>query len=63
VQALDGRRFLIAPGEVVPLGNQVAEWASLMAERDAAIHAAACLLLYDCFIARFVNLFPVANAN
>ena len=43
VQALDGLAALAAPREVVPLRDQVAERAALVAERDAAVHAAAGL--------------------
>ena len=48
VQALDGRAALVAPGEVVPLRDQVAERAAVVAERDAAVHAAAGLALRSC---------------
>ena len=45
VQAVDRRLPAVAVDEVVPVGNQVAERAALMAERDAAVHAARALLL------------------
>src|SRR5262249_31202254 len=41
VQALARRTALTAPGQVVPLRDEVAQRASLVAERDAAVHAAA----------------------
>ena len=44
VQAVDGRAPLVAVDEVVPVGDQVAERAALVAERDAAVHAARALL-------------------
>ncbi len=43
-QALDRRLPAIAVDEIVPVRNQIAEWAALMAERDAAVHAAGALL-------------------
>jgi len=45
VQALDGLRPLTAPDEVVPVRDQVGERATLMAERNAAVHAARRLLV------------------
>ena len=44
VQALDGLAPVVAPHQVVPLGDQVPERAALVAERDAAVHAAPGLL-------------------
>ncbi len=43
-QALDRRLPPIAVDEIVPVRNQVAEWTALVAERDAAVHAAGALL-------------------
>ena len=54
---------LAAPGEVVPLGDQVAERAALVAERDAAVHAAAGLAAQHGRVARLVDLFPVHDAH
>ncbi len=45
VQPIDGRAPPIAIDEIVPVGNQVAERAALMTERDAAVHAARRLIL------------------
>ena len=45
VQPLDGLLPVVAPDQVVPLRDQVAQRAALVAERDAAVHAAAGLLL------------------
>ena len=39
VQPVDRRPPLVAVDQVVPVGDQVAERASLVAERDAAVHA------------------------
>ena len=44
VQPIDRRLPAVAVDEVVPVGNQVAERAALMAERDAAVHAARALI-------------------
>ncbi len=44
VQAVDGRLPVVAVDQVVPVGDQVPERAALVAERDAAVHAAGALL-------------------
>ena len=43
VQALDGGLPLVPVDEVVPVGDEVAERAAVVAERDAAVHAPAGL--------------------
>ena len=63
VQALDRRAALAAPHEVVPLGDQVAERAALVAERDAAVHAATGLAAQLGGVALLVDLFPVHDAH
>ncbi len=63
VQALDRRAALAAPHQVVPLGDQVAERAALVAERDAAVHAAAGLAAQLGGVALLVDLFPVHDAH
>ena len=45
VQPIDRRAPPIAIHEIVPVGNQVAERAALMTERNAAVHAARRLIL------------------
>jgi len=40
VQPLDGITPVVAVDEVVPVGDEVAERAAVVAERDAAVHAA-----------------------
>ena len=45
VQPLDRLAPVAAPGQVVPLGDEVAQRAAVVAERDAAVHAAAGLAL------------------
>src|SRR5690606_29239505 len=59
VQALDRRRALAAPGQVVPLGDQVAQRAALVAERDAAVHAPAGLATQLGRVLLLVDLLPV----
>ena len=54
---------LAAPHEVVPLGDQVAERAALVAERDAAVHAATGLAAQLGGVALLVDLFPVHDAH
>ena len=54
---------LSAPDEVVPLRNEVAQRAALVAERDAAVHAAAGLALQDALFLGLVDLFPVHDAD
>ena len=44
VQSLDRALPVVAPDQVVPLRDQVAERAALVAERDAAVHTASGLL-------------------
>src|SRR5208282_6744405 len=48
--------------EVVPVRNEIAYWASGLAERDAAIHAAGALLAKLFFREVLVNLEPVVHA-
>src|SRR5260221_14127965 len=45
MQLLDRLREALAVDEVVPVGNQVAQRAAVMAEGNAALHAARALLL------------------
>ena len=40
VQPLDGLVPVVAVDQVVPVGDEVAERAAVVAERDAAVHAA-----------------------
>ena len=47
VQPLGGGRPVLAVGVVVPLGDQVSERTAVVAERDAAVHAAPGLLADD----------------
>ena len=52
-----------APREVVPLGDQVAERTTAVAERDAAVHAAAGLALQLPELLLLVDLLPVPDAH
>ena len=53
---------LVAVDEVVPVGDQVAERAALVAERDAAVHAARALLAQLLLGRRLEVLLVVAHA-
>ncbi|GAA3238323.1 hypothetical protein GCM10020256_58550 [Streptomyces thermocoprophilus] len=63
VQPLVGGAPVLAVGVVVPLGDEVSEGAAVVAERDAAVHAAAGLLADDGQQgAGDVDLVPVLDA-
>src|SRR3972149_5093904 len=62
MQAHDGVAPAVAVDQVVPIRDQVAERAALVAERDAAIHAARGLLLELGLGGVLVDLVPVAQA-
>jgi len=47
VESLDRGVPVVTPDQVVPLGNDVAKRAALVAERDAAVHATTRLGLDD----------------
>src|SRR6059036_2236267 len=61
VQPLDGVPPAVLVDEVVPVRDQVAERAALVAEGDAAVHAARALLAEVLDRKRKVDLFPVAQ--
>ena len=63
VQPRDGLAPLVAVDEVVPVGDEVAERAALVAERNAAVHAPARLHLQLVARERLVDLFPVAQPH
>jgi hypothetical protein len=52
-----------APGEVVPLWDQIAQRATVMAEGNAAVHAASGLASDYRWVALFIDFFPVHDAN
>src|SRR5215208_1998927 len=62
MQTLDRRLPAVAIDEVVPVGNQIAKRAALMAERNAAVHAARALHLQVARLVRQIDLAPVLDA-
>ena len=62
VQELDGLFPTVAVDQVVPLGNDVAQRATFVAEGDAAVHAAGGLLLELLLREMIVDLAPVLEA-
>jgi hypothetical protein len=63
VQALNGIAIATLVSVVIPLGYQVAKRATLVAERNAAVHAATSLSLYNLAVTLLINLFPVHDTN
>ncbi len=63
VQPFDGRRPVVPVDEVVPLGDEVAEGAAVVAERDPAVHAARPLVPGRLGREGLVHLAPVAQAH
>ena len=63
VQPLDRLPPVVAVDEVVPVGDEVAERAPAVAERDAAVHAAAGLRHEHVARERLVDLAPVVQAH
>ncbi len=63
VQALDGVAPVVAVDEVVPVRDEVPERAAVVAERDAAVHAAAGLELEGLGRERLVDLLPIAQPH
>ena len=61
VEAIDRRVPLVPVDEVVPVRNQVAERASLMTERDTAVHAAGALLHQIAGRRRQIHFAPVVD--
>src|SRR5690606_674571 len=59
MQPVDGRFPAIAVDEVVPVRNQVAERTALMAEGNAAVHAARALFARRRFGRGEIDLAPV----
>ena len=62
VKPLDGFLPLTAVDQVVPVRNDVAERTTLMAEGNAAVHAARCLRLQLVFRKVLVDFLPVVDA-
>ena len=63
VQPVDGVLPPVAVHEVVPVGDDVAERAAVVAERDAAVHAPAGLGLELVLGERLVDLLPVEQPH
>ncbi len=63
VQPLDGVAPTVPVDQVVPLGDQVAQRAAVVAERDSAVHAAGGLILQHVVGEVLVDLFPVAQSQ
>ena len=63
VQALGGLGPVVLPDEVVPLGDEVAERAAVVAEGDAAVHAPRGLVVEVLRGELLVDLLPVADAD
>ena len=62
VEPVDGGLPAIAVDEIVPVGNQVAQWTPLVAERDAAVHAARRLILEARLRVGQIGFVPVVDA-
>ena len=54
---------LVAVHEVVPIGNEIPEGTTVVAERDAAIHAPPGLVIQCFCIERLVDLVPVSKTD
>ena len=63
VEPLHGLRPVVAVHKVVPLRNEVAERAAVVAEGDAAVHAAGTLLLGGVLAEGLVDLLPVPEPD
>ena len=62
VQPLERGFPAIAVDQIVPVGNQIAERATLMAKRDAAVHAPRTLLAERLFRVRKIHFVPILDA-
>ncbi len=63
VQPLDRITPTIRAHQVVPLGNEIAEWTAVVAERDTAVHAPCRLIAQHVVGEVLVDLFPVEEAQ
>jgi len=58
------RASTITPAhQIVPFGNEIPQWASLMAEGNTTVHASRGLPSQRAGVSRAVDLFPVANSH
>ncbi len=62
MQPVAGRTPVVAPHGVIPVGDEIAQWAATVTERDTAIHAASRLATSEIGIGRLVHLVKVADA-
>ena len=53
----------VAVHQVVEFGDQITQWASLVAERDTTVHAPPCLAFNLSGFALGVDLFPISQSN
>jgi hypothetical protein len=63
VQPLDRVLPMVSVDEIVPVGNQISERAAVVAERDAAVHAATGLMSQLMLVEVLVHLLPVAQSH
>ena len=59
MQTLDCLLPMSAIHQVIPIRNEVAKWAAVIAERNTAVHATARLMIQLARIEWLVDLFPV----
>jgi len=62
VQPLDGIAPTAAAHQVIPFRDQIAQWASVVAEGNTAIHAAGRLMAQGLAIEFLVDLVPIAKS-
>tara|TARA_S200000501_G_scaffold360064_1_gene386722 strand:- start:15148 stop:15480 length:333 start_codon:yes stop_codon:yes gene_type:complete len=53
----------IAVNQVIPIWNYVSERTAVIAERDPAVHASACLLFQSPLIKVFIDLLPIEKTD
>ena len=63
MKSFNGILPMLAIHQVIPVRNEVAERASVIAKRDTAVHATSSLTLENLTIKRFVDLFPVLQTK
>jgi hypothetical protein len=63
MKSLNGIVPMIAIHQVIPVRNEVAERAAVIAKRNTAVHTTTSLTLQDLAIEWFVHLFPVLQTK
>ena len=63
MQTLNGVPPVAAVGQVVPVRDEVPQWAAVVAERDATVHTPAGLRPEALLTEGLVDLFPVPEAD